>query len=296
MRIVSLLLFVAATCLARHHRLNTHRRSHTVHRDGVELIPVQEEKGNKDNTDENDKTDDIDGDQYDAGRDWYDEEFFREYLAEMDELELYDDKEIDKEYPVEKDKSEYYNDVDIESIMKKIMLSKHPVEKDEWFDDEETDYDEKEDDNYNEDIDKDYAFKDILEWYDEENDSEYPAEEDESEWFDDVDNYVEKESESYGEISENNYPFVKDESEQYDDEKVDGNYHVEKEKLYDDFKDKNIHEDNTKTSLDKIDDDLTATAAFFAVKAGETRHHSSSSIMSVNVFSSLACLFVTFYM
>merc|ERR1712212_1425372 len=124
MRIVSLLLFVAATCLARHHRFKTHRRSHTVQRDEVELIPVQEEKGTKD---------DKDDDQYDAGRDWYDEEFFREYLAEMDELELYDDKEIGREYPVEKDKSE-------------------------WYDDEETDYDDKED-TYSEDIERDYANK-----------------------------------------------------------------------------------------------------------------------------------------
>merc|ERR1711872_822276 len=159
MRIVSLLLFVAATCLARHHRFKTHRRSHTVQRDKVELIPVQEEKDTKDDKDENNKSDDKDDDQYDAGRDWYDEEFFREYLAEMDELELYDDKEIGREYPVEKDKSE-------------------------WYDDDETDYDYKEDNTYSEDIERDYTNKeDILEWYDEENDSEYPVEKDESEWF-----------------------------------------------------------------------------------------------------------------
>merc|ERR1711872_153904 len=266
MRIVSLLLFVAATCLARHHRFKTHRRSHTVQRDQVELIPVQEEKGTKDNKDENNKSDDKDDDQYNAGRDWYDEEFFREYLAEMDGLELYDDKKIGRGYPVEKDKSE-------------------------WYDDEETDYDYKEDNTYSDDIERDYANKednqeselyddevidreylvekDILEWYDEENDSEYPVE--------------------------------KDESDQYDDEKVDRNYRFEKEKLYDvqdkeQFKGEKIHEDNTETSLDKIDDDLTTTEAFFEVKAGETRHHSSSSIILVNVFSSLACLFVTLYM
>merc|ERR1711872_271977 len=299
MRIVSLLLFVAATCLARHHRFKTHRRLHTVQRDQVELIPVQEEKDTKDDKDENNKSDDKDDDQYDAGRDWYDEEFFREYLAE---LELYDDKEIGREYPVEKDKSE-------------------------WYDDDETDYDYKEDNTYSEDIERDYANKednqesewyddevidrenlveeDILEWYDEENDSEYPVKKDESEWFDgaetDMDNYVEKESESYYESSDKDYPFVKDESDQYDDEKVDRNYHVEKEKLYDvqdkeQFKGEKIHEDNTETSLEKIDDDLTTTEAFFAVKVGETRHHSSSSMILVNVFSSLACLFVTFYM
>merc|ERR1712212_557218 len=276
MRIVSLLLFVAATCLARHHRFKTHRRSHTVQRDEVELIPVQEEKDTKDDKDENNKSDNKDDGQYDAGRDWYDEDFCREY-------------------PVEKDKSE-------------------------WYDDEETDYDDKEDNTYSEDIERDYANKednqesewyddevidrenlvekDILEWYDEENDSEYPVEKDESEWFDDVetdmDNYVEKESDK-------DYPFVKDESDQYDDEKVDRIYHVEKEKLYDvqdkeQFKGEKIHEDNTETSLDKIDDDLTTTEAFFAMKAGETRHHSSSSIILVNVFNSLACLFVTFYM
>merc|ERR1711872_644148 len=112
---------------------------------------------------------------------------------------------------------------------------------------------------------------------------------------------VEKESESYYESSDKDYPFVKDESDQYDDEKVDRNYRFEKEKLYDvqdkeQFKGEKIHEDNTETSLDKIDDDLTTTEAFFAVKAGETRHHSSSSIILVNVFSSLACLFVTLYM
>merc|ERR1712212_1012085 len=228
MRIASLLLFVAATCLARHHRFKTHRRSHTVQQDEVELIPVQEEKGAKDDKDENNKSDD----QYDAGRDWYDEDFFRGY-------------------PVEKDKSE-------------------------WYEDEETDYDDKEDNTYSEDIERDYANKevnqesewyddevidrenlvekDILEWYDEENDSEYPVEKDESEWFDgvetDMDNYVEKESDK-------DYPFVKDESDQYDDEKVDRIYHVEKEKLYDvqdkeQFKGEKIHEDNTETSLDKI--------------------------------------------
>merc|ERR1711872_804350 len=248
MRIVSLLLFVAATCLARHHRFKTHRRSHTVQRDQVELIPVQEEKDTKDDKDENNKSDDKDDDQYNAGRDWCDEEFFREYLAQMDELELYDDEVIGRENLVE----------------------------------------------------------DILEWYDEENDSEYPVEKDESEWLDDVetdmDNYVEKESESYYESSDKDYPFVKDESDQYDDEKVDRNYHVDKEKLYDvqdkeQLKGEKIHEDNTETSLDKIDDDLTTTEAFFEVKAGETRHHSSSSsIILVNVFSSLACLFVTLYM
>merc|ERR1711872_234777 len=229
MRIVPLLLFVAATCLARHHRFKTHRRSHTVQRDKVELIPVQEEKDTKDDKDENNKSDDKDDDQYDAGRDWYDEEFFREYLAEMDELELYDDKEIG----------------------------------------EETDYDVKEDDMYSEDIERDYANKkdnQESEWYDDEDDSEYPVERDETEWFDDVetdmDNYVEKESESYYESSDKDYPSVKDGSDQYDDEKVDRNYHVEKEKLYDvqdkeQFKGEKIHEDNTETSLDKIDDDLT---------------------------------------
>merc|ERR1712212_92982 len=265
MRIVSLLLFVAATCLARHHRFKTHRRSHTVQRDEVELIPVQEEKDTKDDKDENNKSDDEGDDQYDAGRDWYDEEFFREYLAEKD--------------------------------------------KSEWYDDEETDYDDKEDNTYIEDIERDYANKEDnqeSEWYDDEViDRENLVEKDESEWFDDVetdlDNYVEKESESYYESSDKDYPFVKDESDQYDDEKVDRNYHVEKEKLYDvqdkeQFKGEKINEDNTETSLDKIDDDLTTTEAFFEVKAGETRHHSSSSIILVNVFSSLACLFVTFYM
>merc|ERR1711872_1174540 len=118
----------------------------------------------------------------------------------------------------------------------------------------------------------------------------------------DMENYVEKDSESHYESSDKDYPLVKDESDQYDDEKVDRNYHVEKEKLYDvqdkeQFKGEKIHEDNTETSLDKIDDDLTTTEAFFEVKAGEIRHHSSSSsIILVNVFSSLACLFVTFNM
>merc|ERR1711872_952732 len=144
MRIVSLLLFVAATCLARHHRFKTHRRSHTVQRDQVELIPVQEEKDTKDDKDENNKSDDKDDDQYDAGWDWYDEEFFREYLAE---LELYDDKEIGREYPVEKDKSE-------------------------WFDGVETDMDnyvEKESESYYESSDKDYPFvKDESDQFDDE--------------------------------------------------------------------------------------------------------------------------------
>merc|ERR1711872_1019819 len=185
MRIVSLLLFVAATCLARHHRFKTHRRLHTVQRDQVELIPVQEEKDTKDDKDENNKSDDKDDDQYDAGRDWYDEEFFREYLAE---LELYDDKEIGREYPVEKDKSE-------------------------WYDDDETDYDYKEDNTYSEDIERDYANKEDnqeSEWYDDGViDRENLVEKDESEWFDDVetdmDNYVEKDSESYYVSSDKNY-------------------------------------------------------------------------------------------
>merc|ERR1712212_236197 len=282
MRIVSLLLFVAATCLARHHRFKTHKRSHTVQRDEVELIPVQEEKDTKDDKDENNKSDDEDYDQYDAGRGWYDEEFFREYLAEMDELELYDDEETDYD-----DKEDTYSE-DIE----RDYANKEVNQESEWYDDEVIDR-------------ENLVEKDILEWYDEENDSEYPVEKDESEWFDgvetDMDNYVEKESESYYESSDKDYPSVKDESDQYDDEKVDRNYHVEKEKLYDvqdkeQFKGEKFHEDNTETSLDKIDDDLTTTEAFFAMKAGETRHHSSSSIILVNVFSSLACLFVTFNM
>merc|ERR1711872_1123349 len=160
MRIVSLLLLVAATCLARHHRFKTHRRSHTVQRDQVELIPVQEEKDTKDDKDENNKSDDKDDDQYDPGRDWYDEEFFREYLAE---LELYDDKEIGREYPVEKDKSEWYDDdeIDRENLVEEDILewydeendSEYPVKKDEseWFDSVETDMDnyvEKESESY----------------------------------------------------------------------------------------------------------------------------------------------------